>query len=116
MFLQELLTQPYRIQESRCQMMLTSWRAPGSSNTHRTNCHSNEVYQVICLKLFTFVYIKLTVNIRYYDFREIASVLLIKFTKSTNFWLTILTKKSCICENLILAVCVPIKAHILHIV
>ena len=40
-------------------MTLTSWPAPGSANTHQTNCHSNDVYQAICLKLSMLICIKL---------------------------------------------------------
>ena len=45
-------------------MTLTSWRAPGSANTHQTNYHRNDVYQAICLKLSMLVCIKLIANIR----------------------------------------------------
>ena len=63
MFLYELLTWP-AYAEARWQMTLTSWRAPGSANTHQTNCHRNDAYQAICLKLSMLVCIKLIANIR----------------------------------------------------
>ena len=42
-------------------MTLTSLRAPGRANTHRTN-YDNDVYQAIGLKFSTFVHIKLVAN------------------------------------------------------
>ena len=54
-------------------MTLTSWRAPGSANTHQTNCHRNDIYQAICLKLSLLVCIKLIVNIRLFQRNRICT-------------------------------------------
>ena len=64
MFLLEHLTRPAYTENLLANDFITSWRAPGSANTHQTNCHRNDVYQAICLKLSMLVCIKLIANIR----------------------------------------------------
>ena len=49
------------------------YRKPGGANTHQTNCHSNDVYQAICLKLCMFVYFKLVANIWYFQRNRIST-------------------------------------------
>ena len=58
---------------SHNQMTLTSWRAPGCANTHQTNCHRNDVYRAICLKLSMLVCIKLIANIRLFQRNRICT-------------------------------------------